>query len=69
MIGNRFLVKILLASLLLTGMSSAIARDAEQPTTPPVGVGAQYEKGFGRNHPRRAVYLRRKNSGPGTVPG
>jgi hypothetical protein len=42
-IGNRFLVNILLASLLLTGMSSAIARDAEQPTTPPVGVGAQYD--------------------------
>jgi hypothetical protein len=43
MIGNRFLVNILLASSLLTGMSSAIARDAEQPTTPQVGVGAQYD--------------------------
>src|ERR1700675_4709414 len=43
MIGNRFLVNVLLASALLTGVSSAIARDAEQQSTPQLGVGAQYD--------------------------
>src|SRR5258706_11123824 len=43
MIGNRFLVNVLLVSSLLTGVSSAIARDAEQQSTPQLGVGAQYD--------------------------
>jgi hypothetical protein len=43
MIGNRFLVNVLLVSSLLTGVSSAIARDAEQQNTPQLGVGAQYD--------------------------
>jgi hypothetical protein len=43
MFGNRFLVNVLLVSSLLTGASSAIARDAEQQSTPQVGVGAQYD--------------------------
>jgi hypothetical protein len=43
MFGNRFLVNVLLVSSLLTGVSSAIARDAEQQSTPQVGVGAQYD--------------------------
>jgi hypothetical protein len=43
MIGNRFLVNVLLVSSLLTGVSSAIARDAEPQSTPQLGVGAQYD--------------------------
>jgi len=43
MIGNRFLVNILLVSSLLTGVFSAFARDAEQQSTPQLGVGAQYD--------------------------
>jgi hypothetical protein len=43
MIGKRFLVNVLLVSSLLTGVSSAIARDAEQQSTPQLGVGAQYD--------------------------
>jgi hypothetical protein len=43
MIGNRFLVNVLLVSSLLMGVSSAIARDAEQQSTPQLGVGAQYD--------------------------
>src|SRR6202048_4281619 len=43
MIGNRFLVNVLLVSSLLTGVSSAIARDAEQQSTPQLGVAAQYD--------------------------
>ncbi len=43
MIGNRFLVNVLLVSSLLTGVSFAIARDAEQQSTPQLGVGAQYD--------------------------
>jgi predicted enzyme related to lactoylglutathione lyase len=43
MIGNRFLVNVLLVSSLLTGVSSAIARDAGQQSTPQLGVGAQYD--------------------------
>jgi hypothetical protein len=43
MIGKRHLIEFLLISSLLTGASSAIARDAEQQSTPQLGVGAQYD--------------------------
>ena len=43
MIGKRHFIEFLLISSLLTGASSAIARDAEQQSTPQLGVGAQYD--------------------------
>jgi hypothetical protein len=42
MVGNRLLVNILLISSLLT-IAPAGARDAEQQSSPQVGVGAQYD--------------------------
>ena len=43
MIGKRHFIEFLLISSLLTGASSAIARDAKQQSTPQLGVGAQYD--------------------------
>jgi hypothetical protein len=43
MIGKRHFIEFLLISSLLTGASSAIARDAERQSTPQLGVGAQYD--------------------------
>jgi hypothetical protein len=43
MIGNRFLVNVLLVSSLLTGVSSAIARDAEQQSTPQLVLASGIE--------------------------
>ena len=43
MIDKRHLIEFLLISSLLTGASSAIARDAERQSTPQLGVGAQYD--------------------------
>jgi predicted enzyme related to lactoylglutathione lyase len=43
MSGNRYLIKILLISSLLTGASAAIADDAAPPSASQVGVGAQYD--------------------------
>jgi predicted enzyme related to lactoylglutathione lyase len=43
MSGNRYLINILMISLVLTTGSAAIALDQEKSATPLVGVGAQYD--------------------------
>ena len=43
MIGNRYLIRILLLASLLMTASNATAKDPAQSLTPPVGVGAQYD--------------------------
>ena len=43
MLGNRYLIRILLLSSLVVTASSAIARDHAHSPTPQVGVGAQYD--------------------------
>ena len=43
MIGNHYLIRILLLASFLTTASSAIARDPVNALTPQVGVGAQYD--------------------------
>jgi hypothetical protein len=43
MLGNHYLIRILLLSSLVITASSAIARDPAHSPTPQVGVGAQYD--------------------------
>ena len=43
MLGNHYLIRILLLSSLVMTASNAIARDPGNSPTPPVGVGAQYD--------------------------
>jgi hypothetical protein len=43
MLGNHYLIRILLLSSLVMTASNASARDSAHSPTPPVGVGAQYD--------------------------